>query len=60
VSVSVLIPTYQDAHLLRKSLPVLLKHPGEIEVVVVNNDPAQDVASALGEHTRVAPVTTSS
>jgi GT2 family glycosyltransferase len=50
VSVSVLIPTYQDAHLLRKSLPVLLEHPGEIEVVVVNNDPAQDVESAVGEH----------
>lgn len=52
MSVSVLIPTYQDAHLLRKSLPVLLGHPGEIEVVVVNNDPEQDVAGAVGDYAR--------
>ena len=50
MSVSVLIPTYRDAHLLRKSLPVLLDHPGEIEVVIVNNDPEQNVASAIGDH----------
>jgi GT2 family glycosyltransferase len=46
----VLIPTYQDAHLLRKSLPVLLAHPpDEIEVLILNNSPAQDVRSSIGE-----------
>jgi GT2 family glycosyltransferase len=46
----VLIPTYEDAHLLRKSLPVLLAHPlDEIEVLVLNNNPAQDVRSSIGE-----------
>jgi len=49
-SVSVLIPTHKDAHLLRKSLPVLLDHSGGIEVVVVNNDPSQDVAAAIAHH----------
>jgi GT2 family glycosyltransferase len=47
---SVLIPTYQDAHLLRKSLPVLLTHPPDkIEVLILNNNPAQDVRSSIGE-----------
>lgn len=50
VSVSVLIPTYKDAHLLCKSLPVLLDHSGWIEIVVVNNDPSQDVAAAIANH----------
>lgn len=49
--VSVLIPTHSDAHLLRKSLPTLLEHPGEIEILVLNNNPAQDVAGAIGEFT---------
>lgn len=49
-SVSVLIPTHKDAHLLRKSLPVLLDHSGGIEVVVVNNDPSQGVAAAIAHH----------
>jgi GT2 family glycosyltransferase len=50
-SVSVLIPTHHDAHLLRKSLPVLLRHPpDEIEIVIVNNDPSQDVRSSIGEN----------
>ena len=45
-----LIPTYEDAHLLRKSLPVLLAHPpGEIEVLILNNSPAQDVRISIGE-----------
>jgi GT2 family glycosyltransferase len=45
---SVLIPTYQDADLLRKSLPVLLASD-EIEVLILNNNPTQDVRSAIGE-----------
>jgi GT2 family glycosyltransferase len=46
--VSVLIPTYRDAHLLRRSLPVFLEGPPqEVEIVVLNNDPAQDVRAAL-------------
>jgi len=51
-ALSVLIPTYEDAHLLRKSLPVLLGHPDVLEVLVVNNDPSQDVAAAVSEHAR--------
>jgi GT2 family glycosyltransferase len=51
-SISVLIPTFKDADLLRRSLPVLLDHSGEIEVVVVNNDPGQDVAAAIGDRAR--------
>ena len=49
-SVSILIPTYRDAHLLQKSLPVFLCHAGELEIVILNNDPAQDVAAAIGQH----------
>jgi GT2 family glycosyltransferase len=49
-SVSVLIPTHRDAHLLQKSLPVLLGHPpDDVEIVIVNNDPLQDVRNAIGE-----------
>ena len=48
--VSVLIPTHSDAHLLRKSLPTLLDHPGEIEIVVMNNNPSQDVTAAIGDY----------
>jgi GT2 family glycosyltransferase len=49
-SVSVLIPTHRDAHLLQKSLPVLLRHPpDDVEIVIVNNDPLQDVRNAIGE-----------
>ena len=48
-SVSVLIPTYKDAYLLRKSLPVFLERtPDDVEIVVVNNDPSQDVGAAVG------------
>jgi GT2 family glycosyltransferase len=51
VALSVLVPTYKDAHLLRKSLPVFLTHPpDEIEVLILNNDPAQDVRGSIGEH----------
>jgi hypothetical protein len=50
VTASVPIPTYQDAHLLRKSLPLLLARPSdEIEVVILNNNRAQDVRGAIGE-----------
>jgi GT2 family glycosyltransferase len=50
-SVSVLIPTHQDAHLVRKSLPALLGNPAdEIEVVILNNDPSQDIQSSIGEN----------
>jgi GT2 family glycosyltransferase len=46
----VLIPTYQDAHLLRKSLPVLLAHPPDgIEVLILNNSPPHDVRASIGE-----------
>ena len=49
-SVSVVIPTHSDAHLLRKSLPTLLDHPGEIEIIVVNNNPSQDATAAIGDY----------
>jgi GT2 family glycosyltransferase len=48
--VSVLIPTHSDAHLLRKSLPTLLEYPGEIEIIVMNNNPSQDVRAAIGDY----------
>jgi len=49
--VSVLIPTYKDAPLLRRSLPVFLEHPpDDVEIVVLNNDPTQDVRAALEGH----------
>jgi GT2 family glycosyltransferase len=49
--VSVLIPTYKDAELLRKSLPVFLEQPPEdVEIVVVNNDPSQDVRAAIADY----------
>ena len=55
--VSVLIPTYKDADLLRKSVPVFLDHPpDEVEILVLNNDPSQDVGAALeglGDDNRV-------
>lgn len=48
---SVLIPTHQDASLLRRSLPVLLAgESGAVEIVILNNDPSQDVAVAIGDH----------
>ena len=48
---SVLIPTHGDADLLRKSLPVLLADPAaDIEVIIINNDPQQDVRRAIGEY----------
>jgi GT2 family glycosyltransferase len=49
--VSVLIPSHRDADLLRTSLPTLLADPAaDIEVIIVNNDPNQDVRGAIGEY----------
>jgi GT2 family glycosyltransferase len=48
--VTVLIPTHSDAQLLRKSLPTLLDHPGRIEILVMNNNPSQDVTAAIGAY----------
>src|SRR5262245_44679997 len=46
--VSVLIPTYRDADLLRRSVPTFLENPpDEVEILVLNNDPSQDVGAAL-------------
>lgn len=47
-SLTVLIPTHRDAHLLQRSLPALLTHAGPLEIVVLNNDASQDVAAAIG------------
>ena len=48
--VTVLLPTHRDAHLLQKSLPVLLGNPpDDVEVIVLNNDPEQDVGGSIGE-----------
>jgi GT2 family glycosyltransferase len=49
--VSVLIPTHGDADLIRRSLPTLLADPAaDVEVIIVNNDPQQDVRGAIGEY----------
>jgi GT2 family glycosyltransferase len=45
--VSVVVPTHQDAHLLRCALPVFDELGEQAEVIVVNNDPSQDVRSEL-------------
>jgi GT2 family glycosyltransferase len=50
VVASILVPTYQDANLLEKSLPTLLRNPpAQIEILILNNNPAQDVRSAIGQ-----------
>jgi GT2 family glycosyltransferase len=54
--VSVLIPTYKDAHLLRKSVPILLDCPPNVEIVVVNNDPSQDVRAAIADYVHDARI----
>jgi GT2 family glycosyltransferase len=54
-SVSVLIPTYQDMHLLLKSLPVFLECESDgVEVIILNNDPSQDVVSWLAAELGIA------
>jgi GT2 family glycosyltransferase len=53
--VSVLMPTYRDANIVRRSLPRLLESSDrDLEVVVVNNDPEQSeriwaLVAALGD-----------
>jgi GT2 family glycosyltransferase len=42
--VSILVPTYQDMDLLESSLPTFLRQsPNELEVIIINNDPSQNV-----------------
>ena len=49
----ILIPTHADAHLLRKSLPTMLEHSSvPVEIIVLNNDPAQDVGRLIGDSAR--------
>jgi GT2 family glycosyltransferase len=53
---SVLIPTHDDAHLLRKSLSTFLEDPADVEILIMNNSPSQDVRAAIGDcadHDRV-------
>ena len=46
-----LIPTHRDADLLRTSLPTFLTDPAaDIEVIIINNDPEQDVRRAIGDY----------
>ena len=48
--VSVVIPTHGDVDFLRRSLPTLLGDPAaDVEVIIVNNDPQQDVRGAIGD-----------
>jgi GT2 family glycosyltransferase len=52
--VSVIVPAYRDLAVLRRTIPLLaaLEPRREIEIVVVNNDPAQDVrgwVASLGD-----------
>jgi GT2 family glycosyltransferase len=50
VVTSVLVPTHQDAYLLRKSLPTLLgNRSGKIEILILNNSPTQDVRGSIGD-----------
>ncbi len=42
--VSVIVPTYQDADLLRLAIPALRASQESLEIIVVNNDPSRDVA----------------
>jgi GT2 family glycosyltransferase len=47
--VSVVFASYGDAHLLARAIPpVLAARTCDIDVLVVNNDPEQDVSAALG------------
>jgi len=53
--VSALVPTYQDLELLKRALPGLAESP-DVEIVIVNNDPSQDVRAWAAEHLRDARV----
>jgi GT2 family glycosyltransferase len=56
--VSVLIPTHGDADLIRTSLPTIFADPAaDVEVIIVNNDPNQDVRRAIGEYASDARTT---
>jgi GT2 family glycosyltransferase len=46
----VLIPTHDDAHLLRKSLATFVEDPADVEILIMNNSPSQDVRAAIGEY----------
>ena len=49
--VSVLIPTHGDADLLRMSLPTILADPAaDVEVIIINNDPNQNIRAAIGDY----------
>lgn len=49
MGVSVLIPTHRDAALLPRALAGVLDGSHEnVEVIILNNDPSQDVRSAIG------------
>jgi hypothetical protein len=50
VPFSVLIPTHADAHLLTKSLGTFLDDPSEVEILIMNNSPSQDVRAAIGDY----------
>jgi len=50
VPFSVLIPTHNDAHLLCKSLATLIEDPAELEILIMNNSPSQDVSAAIGDY----------
>jgi GT2 family glycosyltransferase len=46
--ISILVPTYRDMHLLSKSLPIFLDYESEdMEVLILNNDPSQDIEGWL-------------
>ena len=46
-TVSVLVPTHQDAQLLPLALPVFAELGDSVEIIVINNDPAQDVQAIV-------------
>ena len=47
--VTALVPTHNDLELLERTLPPLADAPN-VEVVIVNNDPSQDVRTWADEH----------
>jgi GT2 family glycosyltransferase len=47
--VTALVPTHNDLELLERTLPLLADAP-DVEVVIVNNDPSQDVRGWADEH----------
>jgi GT2 family glycosyltransferase len=46
--ITALVPTHQDLELLQRSLPLLGEAP-EVEIVIINNDPSQDVRAWADE-----------